>query len=136
MRAVSQDVSDRKDGLFPPSKFVGFEGPVHLNTISEGSCQRLLAHDVQSAQVGQSHNHFAMHVIQHADEDSVNTRRSVLVTGIGPGPTTSLIGDEVTPISESGTFGWWGLRAPYHSLAKAVPLVFIRLCDSSNHAAG
>jgi hypothetical protein len=129
-------MSDGKDGLLSSGDLVGFQGRVHFDAVVQGGRQWLLAHDVQSAEPGKRDDHFAVHLVQHADEDSVDAGGDVLPTAFDTGPASRLVGDEITPVGKGGALGWRGLRAPYHGLTEAVPLVVVRLGNSDDHAVG
>ncbi len=136
VRAVAQDVSDGENSLLAAGNLVGLESRVHFDAVLESSCQRLLAHDVQPAEGGEGHDHLAVHLIQHADEDGVDAEGDTILAGFDPGPATRLVGDELTPVGKGGALWWRRPCAPYHGLTKAVPLVVIWLCDGGDHAVG
>jgi hypothetical protein len=132
--AIAQDVSDGKDGLLVPGNLVGLQGPIHFDAVLKSCCQWLLAHNVQSTELCQLNNHFPVHLIQDADKDSVDSRGHVFLTPFDTGPAASLVSDEFAPVCENGTIGRRSPSAPYHGLAKVIPLVVIWLSNRDQHA--
>ncbi|QBZ63544.1 hypothetical protein PoMZ_05226, partial [Pyricularia oryzae] len=69
VRTVAQHVPDGEDVARAAQR------PVHVDAVPEARGQRLLAHDVQAAQLGEAHHDLAVEVVLDADKDGVHARR-------------------------------------------------------------
>ncbi|KAL5867997.1 hypothetical protein ACKVWC_011592 [Pyricularia oryzae] len=100
VRTVAQHVPDGEDVARAAQR------PVHVDAVPEARGQRLLAHDVQAAQLGEAHHDLAVEVVLDADKDGVHAR-GLAVAGTAaaaPLPAGLFVRHKGLPVAEAVGF--------------------------------